>query len=157
MIVDEFGVLNYTKSQIETALGRALASGLMFLLHADENSTGEFATPDTEEVLISWNLPANNYSKIIIESEVVCKHVNTSGAEIDYVFKIKVGGTEIKSISPIISNKSATGQIGGKFVMPIKGSTNGGQTSMTTIQVTGYYSLSGGMVSALSLRVYGII
>ena len=147
-------------TDIHSHVGGGVPSGTLILLYNDEVDSSETNTSTVEVEKKSWTLPANSYSKIIIESEVRDRVEQDASTKCDFTWRIKVGGVTAKTfINRIIASSTTSIDSGGREVIPVKTIVAGGQTGNTAISLTGQMSLSNANTGILahSLRVYGVI
>lgn len=140
--------------------GGGSVSGTLILLYNDEVDSSETNTTTVETEKKSWILPANVYSKIIIESEVRDRVEQDASTKCDFTWRIKVGGVTVKIfINRIIAMNTTGVDSGGRQVIPVKTIVAGGQSGNTAISLTGQMTVSNANTGILvhSLRVYGII
>ena len=137
-----------------------LASGSIILLYNDEVDSAETTNTTNETTMKSWSLPANSYSKIIIEAEARDRIEQSANTKCDFTWRIKVGASTSKTYINRIIASSTTGIVsGGREILPLKVIVAGGQGSATTIAITGQMNLANASTGILahSLRVYGVI
>lgn len=159
-----FGISSGNWNEDHDVLGLALSShvhsGAVILLYSDEADSSETNTSTGETEKKSWTLPANSYSKIIVESEVRCRVEQDASAKCDFTWRVKLGGVTQKTFVQRIIASATTGiDSGGRNVLTVKTSFNGGQTGNTAISLTGQMNLSNAATGILahSLRVYGVV
>jgi hypothetical protein len=144
----------------QTPLHSHPGTGTVILLYSDEVDSSETANSTSETAMKGWTLPANTYSKIIIESEVRDRVEQSANTKCDFTWRIKVGGATVKTFINRIIASSTTGiASGGREVQSLKTVVAGGQTGNTAISLTGQMNLANTSTGILahSLRVYGVL
>ncbi|MFA5794835.1 MAG: hypothetical protein WC980_07200 [Candidatus Brocadiia bacterium] len=138
-----------------------LPTGTIVLLYYDEADSTETSNSTVETTVKSWSLPANTYSRIIIEAEVQGRRFADAVGNCDLTWRFKEGATTRKTLiwrnggdnsgsaaEPFNTRQSAT----------LKTSFAGGQGSATTLSITGQMSVADTALymMAHSIRVYGV-
>ena len=124
--------------------------GTIVLINADETDASDATGSTAEITLKSFSLPANTYSRIIVESEIEMQFPTV--ANMSMTFRLKYGATIVES--KILDGPSVT--TGPDVHAVIKGSQ--AQTAAVTITVTVQRGIASGVTArAYSLRVYGVI
>jgi len=141
---------NITSGQIPSVY--RLPAGTVILIDANETDSAKYCQTLSEITLMTFSLPANSYSNIIVESEVVMNN-SVGGQVTTYTWRFNRSTTNVITHSYLISNTKST------YVLPLKTSFNGGQSSPTNLNFTGQMSISnaGVCMYAQSFRVYGVI
>lgn len=148
------------QTSLHSHAGGSAPSGTVILIYNDEADSSETATSTVETEKKAWTLPANSYSKIIVEAEVRDRVEQDASTKCDFTWRIKVGGVTIKTfVNRIIASSTTSIDSGGREVLSLKTIVAGGQTGNTAISLTGQMNLSNASTGILahSLRLYGVV
>ncbi len=151
---------NITSGQIPSVL--RLPAGTVILLSANETDSSETTTSTTETTLMTYNLPANSYSKIIVEAEVQGRINSDAILRSTFTWRFYEGVTTQKTFIWKLTS-DAGGTAGDpnsqRQSATLKASFAGGQGSTTTLSITGQMGTSNANIGMLahSFRVYGVI
>jgi len=136
-----------------------IPSGTVILINADEADSGETVSSTNETTLKTYNLAANSYSKIIVETELRGRVEQDASTRCDFTWRFKVAGATQKTyVWRIIAMNTAGVDSGGRYTATLKTSFAGGQVALTALTVTGQMTVSNAATGILahSCRVYGV-
>jgi len=109
---------------------------------------------------MTFNLPANSYTRIIVEAEVGARENAKSATSASYRWRFNESTTIRKEFTWVLINYNTVGQQG-TGNSTLKTSFPGGQSVTTTLNLTGQIIANPGAISvtmdARSFRVYGVI
>jgi hypothetical protein len=120
-----------------------LPTGTVLLIYWDENDFGDQWSSSSAKTTM---LPANTYSRIIIESEVSLRTTNHD--EADWLFDLEVDGDIEESIRLVLNREGAiSGSIKTSLV----------QNSAVPVTIVVTQNVRRGTWTVKSLRIYGVI
>jgi hypothetical protein len=130
--------------------------GVLVLISNNETQTGETTTSTNETTLFTLNIPANKYSKILIESTIRHRHTTSTASICTFTDRIKVAGaTQVTYIEQLLSTTAGGTEVHDKISTVIAGK----QTSDTAVLITSQMGTSNAANGILgeNARIYGII
>lgn len=139
-----------------------LPQGTVILLSVDETDSAETTASTTETTLKTYSLPANSYSEIIVEVEVQGRINSDAVLRSTFTWRFKEGVTTRKTFIWKLTS-DAGGTAGDpnsqRQSATLKTSFAGGQSSATTLSITGQMGTNNANIGMLahSFRVYGVI
>ncbi len=141
-----------------------LPNGTVVLINANETDAEELSNSNAEATLMTYDLAPNNYSRIILEAEVRIREDQdvTLAAGVRYFVNFTQDGSQLDSFAWLFfgtNSGTAINPTAGTTSGTIKTSFAGGQTSTTTLALTGKMNTANAAnaILAKSFRVYGVI
>lgn len=136
-------------------------SGILKLIYNDETDSSEYASSTSESgVLKTFTLPANQYSKIIIEFIASSRVEQDATTKCDFTYRVKSAGNTVRSfINRITANSSTGADSGDRITSTLSHIMDGGQTTETDITITVQHTLSNANTATTikAFRVYGLV
>lgn len=150
---------NITSGQIPSVL--RLPAGTMFLINANETSSALITSSTTtaETRLMTYPLPANSYTTIILESEVDARENAQTAGSVNVSWRFNQSTTNLETFFWRLNNINTAGQQQ-EWSATLKISFPGGQGATTNLNLTGQIIANSGFSTtffARSFRVYGVI
>jgi len=149
-----------THASRHLAGGADKLSGALVLIANDETDSAETTSSTSETTLKTISLPANSYSKILIEADVISRFEADLSSRCDFTWRIKYNGVTQKTfVVRIIASSTSGIDSGGRYVTHLSYIMSGGQASAANVTITGQMTVSNAAAGILvhNVRLWGII